>query len=283
MDIQFSLVPEDFLERITKNPNSRFSDFEIRLAVDILRIYVRDGTQGESHAARELLKKANLSGYIDIKSSYRKTEEHDIRYWQNNIPRFLKIISDMKNQSESIWKKHRKKDRFDDKEEAIKEILIELLKVDITSEDLEDTSSEDVDYIASQELGDRPSQDLVERVGDLEGGRDLHITNLSLSIFAETQNISYSSIRKFYYREDVQEKREKLDILEEEYKLGQLKIANLNNQEIPDISDEELSNNPELGLQINKQAYIKYIENKFSKTKNISPIFYMDLLALVNE
>jgi len=279
MDIQFSLVPEDFLERITKNPNSRFSDFEIRLAIDVLRIYVRDGIQDESHEARELLKKANLRYYIEKQSQYRKTEDHNLKYWKTNVPTFLRAMSELINQAESIWNKNRRKHIYD-KEEVIKEILTKLFKVDNPSKNLDETSLEDIEYTASQDLGDTPSQDLIDRVGDLDGGRTLYLANLCLSIFAETQDISYSSLRKFYYSKDVREKGEELEILEEKYKQGQFEITNLNSQA---ISDEELSNNPELSLQIDKQAYIKYVENKLSKTKNISANFRMDLLALANE
>jgi len=258
MNVKLSLIPEDFLERITKNPNSIFDDFEIRLAVDVLRIYARDGIQSESKSARELLKKANLSNYIDKQSQHRKTDDPNLRYWQVNVPIFLQAISEVKNQAESIWKKHRRKYTYG-KEEVIKEILTELL------------------------LGDIPSQDLIDRVGNLDGDRDKHLINLSLSIFAETQGISYSSVRRFYYSKDIQEKRKKLEILEEQYKQGQVKMENLNGQEIPDFSDEEISNNPELGIQIYKQAYIRYVRNRLGKTKNISANFLMDLLSLANE
>ena len=92
MNVKLSLIPEDFLERITKNPNSTFNDFEIRLAVDALRVYAKEGTQSESKEARELLKKAKITNFIHKESYYNKTEDPKLRYWQTNIDLFLQNI-----------------------------------------------------------------------------------------------------------------------------------------------------------------------------------------------
>ena len=107
MEIKFSLVPEYFLERITKNPNSVFNDFEIRLAVDALIVYAKDGTQSDSKVARELLKMAKITNFIHKESYYNKTEDPNLRYWQTNTDLFLQSIIEMEEQAKPIWEKHK--------------------------------------------------------------------------------------------------------------------------------------------------------------------------------
>lgn len=280
MSINPNLVPEDFLERISNNPKSIYNDFEIKLAIDALRIYARDGTQDDSHAAREFLKDANLSGYIDKESTYTKTEDPNLRYWQTNIPTFLKVISEMETQAKQIWDKYKYKREksqsgekiYRDKEACIREILETMLRIDPADDFLDSKFRED---------NEKYIDDIVDKVSyELS---DSYLTDLVLSIFALTQNISFTKIRQFYYKEEITSAKEQLESTEEKYKLGELKLISLNSKEIPTISNEELSENPELALQLYKQKYIKYVENRIPKIKGLSPNFILDLFELAND
>ena len=280
MSINPNLVPEDFLERISNNPKSIYNDFEIRLAIDTLRIYVRDGTQDESNEAREFLKDANLSGYIDKKSTYTKTYDPNLRHWQTNVPTFLNIISEMKIQAEPIWNKYKYKreklksgkKRYRDKEACIREILETMMSIDPVEDFLDSQVIEAIENLRDETV-DKVTYEL----------SDSDITNLVLSIFAKTQNITFPSIKKFYYSKEITTAREQLECVEEKYKLGELKLISLNSKEIPTISNEELSENPELALQLYKQKYIKYVENRIPKIKGLSPNFILDLFELAND
>ncbi len=253
MNVKLSLIPEDFLERITKNPNSTFNDFEIRLAVDALRVYAKEGTQSESKEARELLKKAKITNFIHKESYYNKTEDPKLRYWQTNIDLFLQNIIEMEEQAKPIWEK----DKYHNKD-----------KKPVTAE------------IMQHLTGKAPTMDCVKRV--TQGQKGMQITNLILSIFAETQEIDYYSLKNFYNRPEVKEKKKKLlSLIENNY--TDINLTRLDKHLNSEINSEKLSENPELGVLAQKEAYVEYIEKQFSNHKIPSLSFFWKLLRIANE
>ena len=246
------------LEMLHKQPASIFNNFDVRLSIDLLRLYAKNGNQSQSKEARNLLKECGLKLFIPQNSHHRKTENSDLRWYQNNLPALLNIISSIEEQIEEITLEHNpKKKKYNFSE---KKTLSEKICKTILQDHYED------------------DKDLVAKVS--EGEKGSNKTNLALSMFSYSQDISYTALHKFYFSKEVSERRK--EFLDIKYK--DLPIVDLGYVEMPDqISKIELKQHPEHGSAANRLTYIYHINIRFSEKKIPSFEYYMDLLSLVRK
>ncbi len=229
--IHVAISYSEFLEKVKKTP-FKIVDFDIQYAIEVLHSRSIRGTQAESKIAREILTQSGLSAFITKQASVRKTENPRWARWQQNPRGLIELIMDIVKDIQPIWDKN-ETDTTKGKKKTVSKILEHILE-------------------------DKPSDKLIKDISQFK--QSSFLTNLVISVLAETEGLSYSVLYKFYF--DTHKDLKKLIELERQNKLPKRKGVEINKLRIKDkkvtFRIKELWDNPEEGVVFYREAYEIY-------------------------
>ncbi len=188
--IHENMTVSEFLDAINKNPNSLFSNLKIRYAVDVLQTKSLIGNPRESKIAQTILRKANLGLFVPQGAKYRETSTRKLQGFFQNKHFLFDEIDKVERRVRAIWGKY---DHRQVKSIGIKNIIKEMIKEIYGCPNPEDGAIK-----------------IITR-----GERDSAGINIALSLFAFRHDISYSTLRKFYFNKQTTKERAEYQKLKE--------------------------------------------------------------------